>query len=230
MKLFDVKFVATLAVISSLFLLSACGDSGSSSGGDALKMLVDAQNSDQVESAVTQEQSATVQTLDLSSNEDEEPVAEPEVAAAEESSAAQAATSNKMARANVDLTFKQTYQPCPDCGLQFDSVELVIVHSQGTFTKRQGHMAIKQAPNRVGHFVADISSIPRDAQIVNAKLNMLLNRAEGIANGDSSSVIGVYGKSGFVREITARNDIKGKGYSKANPMVPIDFTSYARQL
>jgi hypothetical protein len=34
----------------------------------------------------------------------------------------------------------------------------------------------------------------------------------------------------YLQEITAQDDIKGKGYSKANPVVPIDFTEYASQL
>ena len=64
---------------------------------------------------------------------------------------------------------------------------------------------------------------------------MKLNTHEGIANSDNSSVITVYdcssGSQGaVVRTITAAQDIKGKGYSKANPNVPIDFTAYAKQV
>ena len=58
---------------------------------------------------------------------------------------------------------------------------------------------------------------------------------EGIANADNTSVITVFdcssGSQGpVVRTITAAQDIKGKGYSKANPNVPIDFTAYAKQV
>ncbi len=64
---------------------------------------------------------------------------------------------------------------------------------------------------------------------------MNLNRREGIANSDSSSEIAVYdfssgAKGSLVRKITAKHDIKGRGYSKSNPRVPIDFTSYARKI
>jgi len=60
---------------------------------------------------------------------------------------------------------------------------------------------------------------------------MLLNTHEGIAGSDNSSVINVKDCSGgFVRTITAKHDIKGAGYSKSNPNVPIDFTAYAIQI
>ena len=61
---------------------------------------------------------------------------------------------------------------------------------------------------------------------------MRLNTAEGIANSDNSSVIEVYDNptGAFIRRITAAQDIKGKGYSKSNPNVPIDFTAYTKQV
>lgn len=63
---------------------------------------------------------------------------------------------------------------------------------------------------------------------------MSLNTHEGIANSDNKSVIEVYdyssgSKGDYVRSITAAGDIKGSGYDKSNPHVPIDFTSYAKQ-
>lgn len=56
--------------------------------------------------------------------------------------------------------------------------------------------------------------------------------AASLANSDSTGVITVYDnssgqKGGVVRTITAAGDIKGRGYSKSNPTVPIDFTGYA---
>lgn len=225
----SVRILASVAVLVSVLLLSGCDDGSSSSGGDALNTLVTAHEDsvDGTTQSQSDESTPETQSLDLTSNEPEEVPAP-----AQETQAA--TTNNQKKRGPFDLTFKQTHMPCPDCGIQFDSVELVIVHSQGTFTKRQGHMAIKKGPYRVGRFTADVSSIPRDAQIINAKLNMLLNRDEGIANGDNGTVISVDGlidgRSTRVREITARGDIKGKGYSKANPMVPIDFTGYAKRL
>ncbi len=51
---------------------------------------------------------------------------------------------------------------------------------------------------------------------------------------DYTSSIFVYGYIGgrkeYVREITAKEDIRGKGYSKANLVVSVDFTTYARQI
>lgn len=137
---------------------------------------------------------------------------------------------------NFDLLFQQTTQNCADCGIWFDSAELVIQHSAGTYThSKSGGLLIKLSSGKLGRFTADLSSIPASATIQNATLWMLLNTHEGIAGRDNSSVIEVYdfssGRKGeLVRTITAAQDIKGRGYSKANPNVPIDFTDYARQV
>lgn len=139
-------------------------------------------------------------------------------------------------RNNFDLSFKQTVQPCASCGIWFNSAELVVSYSGDNnkpFKKLQrGNLLIKQASGRVGRFQADLSPIPASATITKATLYMRLNTAEGIANSDNSSVIEVFDAptGTFVRRITAAGDIKGKGYSKSNPNVPIDFTAYAKQL
>lgn len=134
-----------------------------------------------------------------------------------------------------ELVFEMSHQSCSSCGIWFDSAELVIVHSEGRFSARQsGSLLIKEAPYHQGRFKADISSIPSSSSIESATLHMLLNRHEGISNDDFTSSIAVYGyidgSKEYVREITAEDDIKGRGYSKANPNVPIDFTRYARRL
>lgn len=239
MAFLNIRSLAPLAVLVSVLLLSGCDDGGSSSsGGDALDTLITA-NQDSVDGVTeskVDESAPEAQTLDLTSTEPEDapaPAPAPAKAAtAPAQKTAQASTrSNQSARDDFDLTFKQTTLPCGECGISFDSVELVIVHSQGTFSARRGAMHIKKAPYRVGHFKADISSIPREAQIVRATLNMLFNRDEGIANGDHGTVISVYdARSSLVRKITASGDIKGKGYSKANPLLPVDFTAYAKRL
>ena len=128
-----------------------------------------------------------------------------------------------------------SYQSCASCGIWFDSADLVIIHSEGKFTAQQsGSLLIKEKPYRQGRFNANLSSIPSSSTIESATLYMRLNRHEGISNDDFTSTISVYGdidgSMNYVREITARDDIKGKGYSKANPVVPIDFTDYARQI
>jgi|GEM_PF-2109026 len=136
---------------------------------------------------------------------------------------------------DFNLVFEMSHQSCSSCGIWFDSAELVIAHSQGRFTARQsGSLLIKEAPYFQGRFSANISSIPPSSTIQSAILYMLLNADEGISNDDFTSSISVYGDIGgsrrYIREITAQDDIKGSGYSKANPNVPIDFTAYARQV
>lgn len=138
-------------------------------------------------------------------------------------------------RGEFYLVFEQSYQSCASCGIWFDSAELVIEHDRGTFTAGQvGSLLIKQAPYSQGIFRANIDSIPRVADIRSATLYMRLNGAEGISNDDFTSRLSVQGivqgNLEYLREITAQDDIKGRGYSKANPVVPIDFTEYAKRL
>ncbi len=130
------------------------------------------------------------------------------------------------------LVFYQTSMPCDSCGIWFDSARLVIEHSSGTFTSSQSGSLLIKKTRGAGSFYADLSSIPASSTIHNATLIMSLNTHEGIANSDNGSVIEVYDKpsGNYVRTITAAGDIKGRGYSKGNPNVPIDFTSYAKQM
>ncbi|CAK8725511.1 Twin-arginine translocation signal domain-containing protein [Candidatus Electrothrix laxa] len=133
------------------------------------------------------------------------------------------------------LVFIQTVMPCDSCGIWFDSANLVIEHSDGTFTSSQSGSLLIKETRGPGYFSADLSSISSSSTIENASLIMSLNAHEGIANSDNSSVIEVYDNSSgspgdFVRTITAKDDIKGKGYDKGNPNVPIDFTDYAKQV
>ena len=144
-------------------------------------------------------------------------------------------TRNSGERGKFSLFFKQTVQPCHDCSVYFDTARLVIEYSGGTYSSGQSDpLHIRKDANAVGRFYADLSSIPESADIITATLYMRLNPDEGIANSDNTSVVEVFSNVGgqltFLRYITAREDIKGKGYSKLNPVVPIDFTSYAQQL
>lgn len=114
----------------------------------------------------------------------------------------------------------QSVMACASCGIWFDSAKLTIKHSDGTFTSSQsGSMLIKNTGS--ANFNADLSGIPASATIQKATLVMSLNTHEGIANSDFKSVITVHDSSGdFVRTITARDDIRGKGYSKEIPTSP----------
>ena len=162
----------------------------------------------------------------------------PQAAAQEtvEAETTQAAGAAATGSYNFDLKFIQTVQPCASCGIWFDSAQLVVQYggdNNKPYTKTQrGNLLIKQASGKVGRFTANLSTIPAGAAITKATLYMRLNTHEGIANSDNSSVIEVYDNptGAFIRRITAAGDIKGKGYSKGNPNVPIDFTAYAKQV
>lgn len=129
-----------------------------------------------------------------------------------------------------DLTFKQTTQACGSCGIWFDSMNLVVKYTDGEYSHEEtGRLLIKKSPYSDVNFTADLATIPATASITSATLYMLLNSDEGIANSDDSSVISSYDASGsMVRTITAKDDIKGAGYSKGNPNVPIDYTAYVK--
>lgn len=192
-------------LIMSCFWAISCGDDdGGTTGG----------------SGVADTSPAAVETA---AQEDAAPVAE---------EAGAVAAGSKI----FSLLFEQTTQTCADCGVWFESAELVVHYSgdnNAPYTKFQnGGLLIKQSSGKIGRFEADLSSIPASATILEATLFMLLDPDEGIANSDNTSVIAVYDNSGgqrgaLVRTITAAEDIKGRGYSKANPNVPIDFTAHA---
>ncbi|MDU9048061.1 MAG: hypothetical protein Q3M30_04380 [Candidatus Electrothrix sp. Rat3] len=163
-----------------------------------------------------------------------EEVEDSAVAAARSEEAAVPEETQNIAAAGTgkfSLVFSQSVMACASCGIWFDSAKLTIKHSDGTFTSSQsGSMLIKKTRGSA-NFNADLSGIPASATIQKATLVMSLNTHEGIANSDFKSVITVHDSSGdFVRTITARDDIRGKGYSKGNPHVPIDFTDYAKKV
>ena len=139
---------------------------------------------------------------------------------------------------NFSLLFLQDVQPCASCGIWFDSAELVVTYAGSNkpyIYRKNGGLLIKQSSAKQGRFQTTLASIPAGSAITKATLYMRLNSHEGIAGSDNSSVISVYDFSGgsrgpLVRKITAAGDIKGAGYSKSNPNVPIDFTAYAKQV
>lgn len=206
------RFLAVLLLAGLLWI--SCGDNdGGSSGGSGVA------DSDPRVNSATQETAAQ----------------QSQQAATEQAATTEAASTAARGSYNFDLRFIQTVQPCASCGIWFDSAELVVNYTDDNkpFRKVQrGNLLIKQASGRVGRFQANLSSIPASTTITKATLFMRLNTAEGIANSDNSSVIEVYDNptGAFVRRITAAGDIKGKGYSKGNPNVPIDFTAYTKQV
>ena len=125
----------------------------------------------------------------------------------------------------------------------------------GDWTKHS--ILVKLGPQRTGLFRADISDIPRAATISKATLYLHINTNEGFADGDNTSVLAVHecnrawdwdhatwthyddgaswdqpgGDFGpFVRQIRAKEDLRDRGFSRANPTADFDFTPYVIQL
>jgi hypothetical protein len=223
------KLLTLLPMIGLVVALQACEQSGASSTGGG-------SSSAQVVELTDEKSAALVEGAELIADA-ENPGDEPEdmTASAAVAKLAAAATENEP-RGEFHLLFDQSLMACPACGLNFDSAELIIEHSAGRFKAYQsGSLLIKKGPYRQGRFRADISSIPPEAEIHSAILNMRLNKHEGIASVDHSSeyVVKGYvdGSLIHVKDFNVQRDIKGRGYSKGmNPVVPFDFTSYARKL
>ena len=118
-------------------------------------------------------------------------------------------------------------------------------------------MLIKQGPQRNGLLRVDASDIQENATITEARLHLHLNRQEGLANGDHTSILMVHesardwdwnsvswtsaatgqpwttdgGDLGReVREIHAGRDMHDRGFNKAHPDGFFDFTPYMQLL
>jgi hypothetical protein len=128
-------------------------------------------------------------------------------------------------------------------------------HAHDEGNKHQ--MLIKKSPHRKGLLRVDASDIPVDATITEARLHLHINKHEGLANGDHSSILMVHeaaqdwdwnsvswthaatgqpwttkgGDLGReVREIHAGGDMHDLGFNKAHPDGFFDFTPYMQLL
>ncbi len=150
------------------------------------------------------------------------------------SSGASAPTNPAPTSKRFRLELQQTYKSCRDCGFFFDSAELVIQHSAGTFKQsRRGPFWVRHDYDLHGRINMDISAIPQNAVISKATLYMLFNAHQGIANGDKSSIMKSYGwisgKKTLLRTESAK-DIKARGCNKVNRNCPFDYTDYTRRI
>jgi len=211
------KLITLLSIIGLAAMLSACESGSSTTGG-----------------GTTEARTISLDGKTSSSTDDDTATTTTDNSAALLESEEQEFTSTKSskARGNVNLTFRQTAQPCSSCGIWFDSMKLVVEHSSGTYTSptKTGRLLIKKSSGLQQSFAANLSSIPAGATIQRATLYMKLNSHEGLAGSDNGSVLSVSDGGKHVRNITASGDMKGRGYSKSNPNVPIDFTAYVKGL
>ncbi len=226
------KLLALLSIIGLVAVLQACDDGSSSAGagGGSFQVL------DLTEDESAEGEDATAGNTEVASDADTKNSSNESKATAATPATEAATTIRKEPRGEFHILIDQSHMACVECGLNFDSAELVIDHSAGRFTARQsGSLHIKKGPYRQARFRADIRSIPPEAEIYKATLHMRLNQDEGMASGDHSSeyVVKGYVKGNLIhiKDFNVQNDIKGRGYSKGlNPVVPFDYTSYARKL
>jgi len=133
-------------------------------------------------------------------------------------------------RENIYLSFRQSIQACTDCSISFDSMYLLIKHSLGIFRSYNDSLFLKKSSDIGGSFIVSTAGIPKNASIKSATLYMRLNRYNGIANKDNSSLITLTQNGRHVRNISVRYDIRSRGYSNSNPLVPIDLTPFVKGL
>ena len=144
-------------------------------------------------------------------------------------------------------------------GLQgMDNAHAIWIQTGRAHDESNKHqMLIKQGPRRNGLFRVNVSDIPIDATIVEAKLHLHLNNHEGLANADRTSTLmvhectrdwdwnsvswthastgepwasagGDFGRE--IREIHAGRDMHDRGFNKARPDGFFDFTSFMQTL
>ena len=230
------KIVMLLSIIGLMAVLQACEQGTSSTGGgSSTAQVLDLTDDEHAaeEDALKEDAGLVADTGSKGVSTDPEEVVD---SPAPEAAVAVAAALEKEPRGEFHLLMDQTHLACSQCGLNFDSAELVIEHSEGTFKAYQsGSLHIKSGPYRQGRFRADISSIPPTATILRATLYKRLNKREGIASVDHSSEFVVKGYVNgsliHVKNFDIQHDIKGRGYSKGlKPVVPFDYTEYAKKL
>ena len=126
---------------------------------------------------------------------------------------------------NLTFSFTQLSMPCSGCGWLISSSRLVVKGSNGTATANGPGFLIKVGRGSPTiKFGISQSSV---GSVTSARLYIPFNTREGIANGDYSSVVKVYGNGGHIATFTA-GQVKQMGYSKSNPNFNFDVTSFVR--
>ena len=127
----------------------------------------------------------------------------------------------------------------------------------GPRSEHEHSLLVKKAPARTGLVFADLSVIPPQAKILQARLHLHIDTKEGLSNNDKTSVLTVYtglrkwdfktvdwnqwttgklwktpgGDSGaVVRKLEAGPDFWARGFNKANPNAHFDFTPHVVSL
>ena len=241
------KTLVLLSMVGLLASLQACEDASSTSGGGGTApQLVDLTDTSSVENESNTGNATGGEAKAVASVSSDGSKAATEVTPDTEPSPAEIATDEIQTAAATEvrteprgefhILIDQSHMACHSCGLNFDSAELIIDHSAGRYKHFQGGgLYIKLGPYRQARFRADLSSIPPEAEIIKATLHMRLNTHEGHANADNESefVVKGYVKGSLIhiKDFDMRNDIRGRGYQKAmNPVVPFDYTRYAKML
>jgi hypothetical protein len=126
---------------------------------------------------------------------------------------------------NLSFSFTQTSMPCAGCGWLFTSSKLVVTGTSGSASASGPGFLVKVGRGSpTVKFGISKSSV---GTVTSARLYLTFHTGEGIANGDYSSVVKVYGNGGHIATYTA-GQVKGLGYSKSKPNFNFDVTSFVK--
>jgi hypothetical protein len=126
---------------------------------------------------------------------------------------------------SITFSFIQTQMPCAGCGWLFTSSRLVVKGSNGTATANGPGFLVK-----VGRGTPTIKfgiSQSSVGTVTSARLYLPFNTREGLANGDYSSIVKVFGNGRHIATFSA-GQVKQMGYSKSNPGFNFDVTSFIK--
>jgi hypothetical protein len=126
---------------------------------------------------------------------------------------------------NLTFSFTQLSMPCSGCGWLISSSKLVVTGSNGTASANGPGFLIKVGRGSPTiKFGISQSSV---GTVTSARLYIPFNTREGIANGDFSSVVKIFGNGRHIATFTA-GQVKQLGYSKSNPNFNFDVTSFVK--
>jgi hypothetical protein len=126
---------------------------------------------------------------------------------------------------NLAFSFTQTSMPCAGCGWLFSSSKLVVTGTSGSASASGPGFLVKVGRGSpTVKFSISKSSV---GTVTSARLYLTFHTGEGIANGDYSSVVKVYGNGGHIATYTA-GQVKGMGYSKSKPNFNFDVTAFVK--
>lgn len=123
-----------------------------------------------------------------------------------------------------------------DCGWWWTKAALNVIYEVAGTTGQaistyDRKIFVRKSPHSTGTVSMAMTPIPAEAIVISAVLTMVFDAHEGIAWADDTGLCEIRSVDGqFIRNLSAKDDIKGKGYNKNKRNLPVDFTPYVQAL